>query len=130
MYSAKRKNHEEKGYAFNSGPLLDDKGEGSDYEDYFGKDKTLNVSIQDEEIKVNNFIHNISNYQGSKDSLYLSKLLSPKNQSNNSLLDKSIKEKSSELIDFEVSDSFSKRDFEISKDDETINLSDLKLSKL
>lgn len=65
-----------------------------------------------------------------KDSFYLSKLLSPKNLSNNSLLDKSIKEKSSELIDFEVSDSFSKRDFEISKDDETINLSDLKLSKL
>ena len=65
-----------------------------------------------------------------KDFFYLSKLLSLKNLSNNSLLDKSIKEKSSELIDFEVSDSFSKRDFEISKDDETINLSDLKLSKL
>lgn len=100
MYSTKRKSYEEKGYAFNSGPLLDDKGEGSDYEDYFGKDKTLNVSIQDEEIRANHFAHNISNYPGSKDSFYLSKLLSPKNQSNSSLLDKSIKEKSSELIDF------------------------------
>lgn len=31
MYSTKRKMYEEKGYAFNSGPLLDDDGEGSDY---------------------------------------------------------------------------------------------------
>ena len=31
MYSTKRKFYEEKGYAFNSGPLLDDKGGDSDY---------------------------------------------------------------------------------------------------
>ena len=36
MYSTKRKFYEEKGYAFNAGPLLDDKGGDSDYEDYFG----------------------------------------------------------------------------------------------
>lgn len=31
MYSTKRKFYGEKGYAFNSGPLLEDKEEGSDY---------------------------------------------------------------------------------------------------
>lgn len=55
-------------------------------------------------------------------------MLSPKENSSNSILDKSLKDKSSVIVD--LSDSFSKRDFEISKDDETINLSDLKLSKL
>lgn len=99
MISTKRKFHEDKGYAFNSGPLLDDKGEGSDYQDYFGKDKPLNVSIQDEEIKMNQIGQNASGYQLGRDSFFLSKLLSPKNQSNNSLLDKSLKEKNSELVE-------------------------------
>ena len=44
------------------------------------------------------------------------------------MLYKSEKERSSVIVD--LSDSFSKKDFELSKDEETINLSDLKLSKL
>ena len=31
MFSTKRKFHEENGYVFNSGPLIDDKGGDSDY---------------------------------------------------------------------------------------------------
>ena len=72
-------------------------------------------------------VHESRNYiPVSKDSFHLSKLLSPKDSS--SFIDKSEKEKSSVIVD--LSDSFSRRDFELSKDDETINLSDLKLSKL
>ena len=53
IYSTKRKFYENKGYVFNSGPLMDDQGEGSDYEDYFGEGKEVDVSVQDEEIKLN-----------------------------------------------------------------------------
>jgi len=38
IFSTKRKFYEDSGYIINSGPLLDDKGGDSDYEDYFGKD--------------------------------------------------------------------------------------------
>ena len=48
IYSTKRKFYEDKGYVFNAGPLLDDKGDGSDYEDYFGNNRPLDASIQDE----------------------------------------------------------------------------------
>ena len=93
IYSTKRKFYEDedKGYIFHSGPLLDDKGEGSDYEDYFGDVNNMDLSIQDEEIKANHFNQNISNYNISKESLFLSKLLSPKNDSvvSNSILDRS-----------------------------------------
>ena len=117
IYSTKRKFYEDKGYVFNSGPLLDDAGEGSDYEDYFGEGRQLDVSIQDEEIKMNKVVPNSSGYHSRQDSLFLSKLLSPKAQSaaSNSLLEKSMKEKSSVIVD--LSDSFSRKDFELSKDD-------------
>lgn len=36
MFSTKRRFYEDSGYVFNSGPLIDDKGGDSDYEDYFG----------------------------------------------------------------------------------------------
>lgn len=48
---------------------------------------------------MNQIGQNASGYQLGKDSFFLSKLLSPKNQSNNSLLDKSLKEKNSELVE-------------------------------
>jgi len=86
MFSTKRKFYEENGYVFNSGPLIDDKGGDSDYEDYFGKNKNLNISIQDEEIKLSFANLNKSNLPASKESFHLSKLLSPKENSNNSLL--------------------------------------------
>lgn len=100
-------------YVFNSGPLVEDRGD-SDYEDYFGG--TERGTVQDEEIRL----------VGRGESFHLSKLLSPKDQSAHSLLPE--KEKSSVIVD--LSESFSKRDFEVSKDEETINLSELKLSKL
>lgn len=110
MFSTKRKFYEDNGYVFNSGPLVDDKGGDSDYEDYFGKNKNLNISIQDEEIKLSFTNYNKSHAPQSKDSFHLSKLLSPKDNSSNSLfMDKGSKEKSSVIVD--LSDSFSKRDF-------------------
>lgn len=85
MFSTKRKFYEENGYVFNSGPLVDDKGGDSDYEDYFGKNKNLNISIQDEEIKLSFANFNKSNLPASKESFHLSKLLSPKENSSHSL---------------------------------------------
>jgi hypothetical protein len=67
------------------------------------------MSIQDEEIKASYVNSNKSGMPPSKESFHLSKLLSPKDQSSSSLLDKSVKDKSSVIVD--LSDSFSKRDF-------------------
>jgi hypothetical protein len=86
-------------YVFNSGPLVEDRGD-SDYEDYFGGAER--GAVQDEEIRM----------VGRGESFHLSKLLSPKDQSAHSLLPE--KEKSSVIVD--LSESFSKRDFEVSKD--------------
>jgi len=36
MFSTKRKFYDDNDYIFNSGPLMEDKGGDSDYEDYFG----------------------------------------------------------------------------------------------
>lgn len=50
------------GHIFNSGPLVDDIGDGSDYEDYFEKDMTEeDEQIEDEEIKIMNPIATFKN---------------------------------------------------------------------
>jgi len=52
MFSTKRKFYEDTDFVFNSGPLLDDRGGDSDYEDYFGKNLVYSQSVDDEEIKL------------------------------------------------------------------------------
>ena len=57
----------EEGYIFNSGPLMDDVGGSSDYEDYFERDE--NSEVDDEEIKIENMRsekQNISEYESIK----------------------------------------------------------------
>ena len=96
--------------------------------------------IDDEEIKLNPGSYSfVSRSSYSKN--HISELLSPnKDEASSSHLQESknvkekykmyhnMHEKSSEIVD--LSDSFSRRDFELSKDESSINLSDLKLSKL
>jgi hypothetical protein len=122
MFSTKRKFYEDNDFVFNCGPLTDDRGGDSDYEDYFGKNLAYSQSVEDEEIKLQSVKGSAHLVNSSKESINFSKLLSP-----NSFMDKSEKSKDSVIVD--LSDSFSRREVELSKD-ETINLSDLRLSKL
>lgn len=53
IYSTKKSHSElEEAYIFNSGPLIDDPGNGSDFEDYFEVENADTSEIEDEEIKV------------------------------------------------------------------------------